>query len=342
MIGMPHVSGTNLYGRVDNIPGVGYLATKFAHVWFIPLAPEQSWLVLHRPGTDGFFKARTEWSGLCIPTTMWKSVLAAWLRTLPVLYAVWRLLVLLVELSSPEPVNWLRAAVAGALVAAAMATRYVSRASFRRAVTILKLADAPEEVARAVEKAYGRPIREQWPGRVPAAASGSGAVETGRAESAESTEDDANESLDGAAGAHVVDPQLAARSAHSAVPEDEEVEQPGLISQAMRPFTPPKVRSRRELQRLGLVAIALGSPILVGGYSLGRGAAAVFGVRSSLFFLPAIYGGMVLVMGVYRGLFGLWPGLAKDTIGARAARIGLGVVALSAIGAALILGMLAL
>lgn len=63
--------GSRLYGKVDQIPSLGYVATKFFHLWFIPFVPEGSHLIIQEMG-DG-------WYGAPIPLN-WKSVLVAWGR----------------------------------------------------------------------------------------------------------------------------------------------------------------------------------------------------------------------------------------------------------------------
>jgi hypothetical protein len=37
--------GTDLYGKVDRVPGLFHVATEFLHVWFLPLVPRRSYLV---------------------------------------------------------------------------------------------------------------------------------------------------------------------------------------------------------------------------------------------------------------------------------------------------------
>lgn len=64
--------GSKLYGKTDVVPGLFHVATKFGHLWYIPLIPTSSFLVLSEDG-DG-------WRGLDIPMSG-KSVLLAWLRT---------------------------------------------------------------------------------------------------------------------------------------------------------------------------------------------------------------------------------------------------------------------
>lgn len=65
------IFGTRLFGKVDAVPGLGHVATKFFHINFLPLIPLEGWLVL---GQDG-----SKWRGRTIPMSG-KSVLTAWLR----------------------------------------------------------------------------------------------------------------------------------------------------------------------------------------------------------------------------------------------------------------------
>ena len=52
------VYGTKLCGRVDHVPGVFYVATKFAHCWYLPLVPLGSYAV--------FEESSDEFSGIPI------------------------------------------------------------------------------------------------------------------------------------------------------------------------------------------------------------------------------------------------------------------------------------
>lgn len=66
--------GTRLYGKVDQIDDTGiHVATKFFHIWFVPLIPLGSTLVIKKTD-DG-------WNGLPVPFSF-KSLLAAWGRLL--------------------------------------------------------------------------------------------------------------------------------------------------------------------------------------------------------------------------------------------------------------------
>jgi hypothetical protein len=75
------IHGSRLYGKVDQVPGLFYVATMFFHVQFIPLIPYQSFLVLDAPKKAGQGRGtRIGLSG--------KSIFFAWLRTVFLLAGV--------------------------------------------------------------------------------------------------------------------------------------------------------------------------------------------------------------------------------------------------------------
>ena len=65
------IFGTRLFGKVDAVPGLGHVATKFFHINFLPLIPLEGWFVLGQEGN--------QWRGRAIPMSG-KSVLTAWMR----------------------------------------------------------------------------------------------------------------------------------------------------------------------------------------------------------------------------------------------------------------------
>lgn len=69
------VFGSTLYGRVESVPGVCHVATRFLHFFFVPLFPTGSWLVVHeRERAEGGAEA------IKLPTMHWGSVGMGWLR----------------------------------------------------------------------------------------------------------------------------------------------------------------------------------------------------------------------------------------------------------------------
>jgi hypothetical protein len=84
------VYGTRLYGKCDHVPGLFYIATIFAHVWYIPLFPTKSFLLLD----DG-----TEEHGVQISMSP-KSVLFGWVRGAAFLIGPILLLIGMIEAGS--------------------------------------------------------------------------------------------------------------------------------------------------------------------------------------------------------------------------------------------------
>jgi hypothetical protein len=69
------VFGSTLYGKVESVPGVCHVATRFLHFFFVPLFPTGSWLVLHkRERVEGGADA------IKLPALHWGSVGMGWLR----------------------------------------------------------------------------------------------------------------------------------------------------------------------------------------------------------------------------------------------------------------------
>ena len=44
------VWGTQLYGRIEKVPGLGHIATEFGHLMFLPLFPTQSYFIVEEKG----------------------------------------------------------------------------------------------------------------------------------------------------------------------------------------------------------------------------------------------------------------------------------------------------
>jgi len=70
------IYGKRLCGRVDNVPGILYVATQFFHLYFIPIAPLDSFIILE--GTEsknGFRGVKTSFSLKSIGVTYARTVL---------------------------------------------------------------------------------------------------------------------------------------------------------------------------------------------------------------------------------------------------------------------------
>jgi hypothetical protein len=68
---MIYVFGSRLYGKVDEVKGLGHVATKFGHFDYFPFVPMGTWLVTSQDGNG--------WRGVPIPWSF-KSMLMGWGR----------------------------------------------------------------------------------------------------------------------------------------------------------------------------------------------------------------------------------------------------------------------
>jgi hypothetical protein len=68
---------SRLFGKVDQVPNICYVATEFFHIGYIPLVPLQTWLIIVGSETDVLIYE--SWKGVQIPR-FWKSVVYAWVR----------------------------------------------------------------------------------------------------------------------------------------------------------------------------------------------------------------------------------------------------------------------
>jgi hypothetical protein len=73
------IFGSRLYGKVDEVPGLFHVATRFGHAWYLPLIPMGSYLVLGQEGD--------QWHGASIGLSV-KSLLIAWLRVVLFIAAI--------------------------------------------------------------------------------------------------------------------------------------------------------------------------------------------------------------------------------------------------------------
>ena len=105
------VWGQRMYGRIDKLAG-SYVGTRFFHIYYLPLIPLSSWLVLEEHDKGSFL-------GMRVPLQL-RSVLAAWLRIFGVIYFVACMAALLsspVELATTHLTSFLQIGVVGALTA---------------------------------------------------------------------------------------------------------------------------------------------------------------------------------------------------------------------------------
>ena len=80
------ICGRRLFGRVDQVPGTCYVATRFFHLYYVPLIPLSSWII--NQGAEKTFDFREQRIRLSV-----KSVVFGWLQAYFLLFgllnAVW-------------------------------------------------------------------------------------------------------------------------------------------------------------------------------------------------------------------------------------------------------------
>jgi hypothetical protein len=152
------IYGTRLMGKVDRVEALGHVATQFFHLYYVPLIPTGSYLVLSEQGDD--------FRGVSVPLSF-KSIVTAWLRAGTFLGFV--VLTILTIIAVGDQKNGLGPAILNACLAALclgtfVATYYISwftKASYERAMQIASLVGLSDEARLMLEVSYGRKTAEQ-------------------------------------------------------------------------------------------------------------------------------------------------------------------------------------
>jgi hypothetical protein len=143
--------GSGLYGKVDEVPELCHVATRFGHLYYVPLLPLGSYAVFEKNGDD--------FRGAALPLSL-KSILVAWLRaglTVGVIAAGVFSLISFAERHALEGA----AGIALALLAIGLlvGTYYwsgITRANYRRAKQIAEHCGVSPLGMLMIEVAYGR------------------------------------------------------------------------------------------------------------------------------------------------------------------------------------------
>jgi hypothetical protein len=141
--------GSKLYGKVDVVPGLFHVETKFGHLWYIPLIPVESYVVLGKGG-DGF-------NGVRIPLSF-KSVVYAWLRAATLIAGVVGSIGALAKVGK-DPSGWITPAIVGASSLAAFAVLTFARgsthASYDRAIQLGEMLGLSPAGRQRIDQIYG-------------------------------------------------------------------------------------------------------------------------------------------------------------------------------------------
>jgi hypothetical protein len=151
---MIFVFGSRLYGKVDVVPGLFHVETRFGHFDYVPLFPLESFVIFNKNG-DNF-------NGVKIPLSF-KSICYAWLRTATLVGALISLLFCVIEYKS-NPSNCLTASIVGL---SSLATCGVlsfhkgsTHASYRRAYQLAELIQLSPEGFLYLDQLYN-PAQEE-------------------------------------------------------------------------------------------------------------------------------------------------------------------------------------
>ncbi|MEZ6144949.1 MAG: hypothetical protein R3B91_05820 [Planctomycetaceae bacterium] len=148
--------GSGLYGRTDEVPGLGHVATKFGHLWYIPLIPTGSHFVIEQTG-DG-------WRGASVPLSG-KSVLVGLLRAALVVGSIAGAVTTVVAFSGPNPAEgWEALIVTIALIVALIMTmrmKFFTQASYTRACQLADTIGFSDEARIIIDLTYGEITQQE-------------------------------------------------------------------------------------------------------------------------------------------------------------------------------------
>jgi hypothetical protein len=139
------VFGTRLFGKVDAVPGMFHVATKFFHINFLPLVPTGSWLVVEQDGS--------RWRGVEIPVSM-KSVAVAWIRFMLCCFALFGFIFGLVG-SAPGSLLVGMLGLGGFI--GSYYWSWIAKADGERAVELAQLAGMGQDAVDHIRRVYGMP-----------------------------------------------------------------------------------------------------------------------------------------------------------------------------------------
>jgi hypothetical protein len=145
------ISGTRMAGKVDVVPRVGYVSTRFFHLYYVPLIPLQSFLVFSEDGD--------EINGVPLSLNI-KSILVGWLRGLSWLALIVAPIFAVILLGDKHPLHagvaliiWILAALTLPLLHYVPGIR---EASYERAIELANRTGLSPETNLMLEVAYGR------------------------------------------------------------------------------------------------------------------------------------------------------------------------------------------
>jgi len=145
------IFGTSLYGKCDEVPGLFHVATNFVHIYYIPLLPTGSHVVLGKEGDT--------WHGAPCGLSL-KSLFIAWMRTAAIVTIIGGGVLFMAVMVDEDFTGMM---MIGALCAVAIffliwsyRAQVIARASYRRAMQLADKIGLSDEGKLMIDLAYGK------------------------------------------------------------------------------------------------------------------------------------------------------------------------------------------
>jgi hypothetical protein len=144
------IYGKRLYGAVDQVAGAFSIQTLFGHIYYLPLIPIESWLVF-AGSTD------KQWRGIKLESFAWRSILFAWGRLGLLLLAIFAGIG---ALGAVQETRQLVAAlgIAALCIGALIWSYRASRASYERALALVREHGLGPQFEATIEASFGRAV----------------------------------------------------------------------------------------------------------------------------------------------------------------------------------------
>lgn len=148
------VWGSRFYGKVDEVPGMFHVATKFGHLWYLPLIPMGSMVIVAKDGNSV--------RGAKIPLSA-KSMFIAWGRALSIAGTLLVIPLVVAAFDTSRPTDpQFRIIAVGAFLAMVVvmvllwSLKAIRRASYERALRLGELIGMSDEGRILMELHFGR------------------------------------------------------------------------------------------------------------------------------------------------------------------------------------------
>ena len=156
------VWGSGTYGKCDEVPGIRHVATRFGHLWYIPLIPTATYAIIEKLDDGGFNGAKIPFS--------FKSFLLGWFRAACIVGLIFGSCITYVGFDVGD--GWIPLIITLAILGALIGSyKLFGVASYERAKELGRHLGLTNEGRMLIEVAYGRMSPEELESRVGAESS---------------------------------------------------------------------------------------------------------------------------------------------------------------------------